>query len=148
MYFEASRLHSTSFVAHEAAYMSHKPGCGATALHKVRSPISVTGKPLSQGVGPLSQGVQPLSQGMEGLPQELTDAVEGLGKRASPPGIRKVIRQLCGWKPLSSDEIAKLPGRDQAYLARTYLTPVFRDGELAYTIPDTPSHKDQKYRGV
>ncbi len=104
--------------------------------------------PLSQGVKPLTQGVSPLSQGVEGLPQELTDAVQGLGERASPSEVRDVVRRLCEWKPLSAQEIAKILGRGQAYASRTYLAPMIRDGDLAYTIPDTPSHQDQKYRAT
>ena len=96
----------------------------------------------------LSQGVGALSQGVESLPQELADDVQGLGERASTAEVRRVVGRLCAWKPLYGQEIAQILGRGQAYITRTYLTPMIRDGELAYTIPETPTHKDQRYRAT
>jgi ATP-dependent DNA helicase RecG len=38
-----------------------------------------------------------------------------------------------------------LGGRDQKHLVREFLSPMVRDGLLAYTIPEMENHPDQRY---
>ena len=102
----------------------------------------------SQGLESLSQGLESLSQGFESLPQELTEAVQALGKRATPTEAKLVVRLLCAWKPMQAEEIAHILGREQRYVTRTYLGPMVRDEELAYTFPDNPAHPQQAYRAT
>ncbi|MBI1826076.1 MAG: putative DNA binding domain-containing protein [Planctomycetes bacterium] len=122
---------------------------------RMLNPAALSGTPgtrLPQGptpaIRPLSQGSEALSQGFSGLPAELTAAVAELGKRATPADVRPVIRELCAWRPLKAEELARILGRDQLYLTRTYLGPMVRDGELRYTIPDNPAHPQQAYRAT
>ena len=52
------------------------------------------------------------------------------------------------WKPLSAGEIAAILCRKQPQVTRIYLTSMLRDDELKHTIPDNPTHQDQKYRAT
>lgn len=108
------------------------------------------GAPLPQGptpaIRPLSQGSEALPQGFPDLPVDLQTAISELGDRAAPSDVRPVIRKLCTWRPLRAEELARILGRGQGYLTRTYLGPMVRDGELQYTIPDNPAHPQQAYK--
>lgn len=116
--------------------------------------LLLTGKPTVQtpAVTAQTQGLAPavtsLTQGLPGMPAELIEAVQNLGRRASAANARAVIRRLCAWKPLRAEEIAKLLGREQPYMTRTYLTPMVRDGELLFVFPDNPAHPQQAYRAA
>lgn len=57
-----------------------------------------------------------------------------------------MVRRLCEVRAFSADEMARLLGRGKGYVVRMYLTPMVRDGELEFTIPDSPAHPKQCYR--
>ncbi len=65
--------------------------------------------------------------------------------RMDEPFARKVIYGLCKWRPLSGAEIAALLNKHKVYIQQQYVGPMVVDGSLRYTIPETPSHPDQKY---
>ncbi|HEY1686486.1 MAG TPA: ATP-binding protein [Tepidisphaeraceae bacterium] len=90
---------------------------------------------------------QPLGLGpnLGGLPKSLAEAIISLGQRAAPDDLRAVVRQLCQWKPLTSEQLAGYLGRHQVYLTQTHLAPMIRDGELVYLYPDRPAHPQQAY---
>jgi ATP-dependent DNA helicase RecG len=50
------------------------------------------------------------------MPEHLQQAVQHLGKRASPQEVGSVIITLCQWRDLSSRELATILNRDQGYL--------------------------------
>jgi len=102
--------------------------------------------PLSGGLPPLSGGLPPLSGGLPPLPEDLTRAVQALGRRASPQQVREAILQLCRWRPLRASEIARVLGRNQTYVSGRYLGPMVEEGALEYTLPDNPAHPQQAYR--
>jgi len=82
----------------------------------------------------------------ESLPADLKTQVDELGKR---PGekIRTVIRGLCSWKPLSSNELAEILGRkDNEAIRRDHLKPMIDSGQLTYIYPDMERHPQQAYR--
>lgn len=98
-------------------------------------------------IAPLSQGVDSLSPFSE-LPHDLAQMVQNLGQRKSPDEVKAVIVQLCRWRALQARELSAILERDQAYITRTYLTPLVRSGQLAYTIPDNPYHEQQAYKAA
>ena len=87
-----------------------------------------------------------LNRNLGGLPKQLADAVQSLGQRASPDELRDVVRQLCQWKPLTAEQLARYLGRHQVYLTQTHLAGMIRDGDLVYVHPDQPAHPQQAYR--
>lgn len=104
---------------------------------------TVTAQPTESGLLPTG-----FRGNLQGLPTELTAAVRGLGQRAQPADIRAVTRHLCQWKPMSSEQLANILGRNQHYLLTSVLRPMVRDGELEYVFPDNPAHPQQAYRAA
>jgi len=98
----------------------------------------------------LAQGLTPArrekTQELDELPSAIAENIVRLGKRATPPKIRAAICDLCAWKPLKAEQIARYLGRKQINVTRTYLAPMVRDGKLEYTFPDNPAHPQQAYR--
>lgn len=80
------------------------------------------------------------------VPPGIRDELEDLGQRTNPETFRRVLKQLCAWKPLRAGDIAELTDRDMKYLVHQYLSPMVEDGELEHTIPEMPNHPDQAYR--
>jgi ATP-dependent DNA helicase RecG len=99
-----------------------------------------------------AQGLTPAfkaeAQGLDELPPAIAEAIRNLGERASLATIRHVVRDLCAWKPLKAEQIARYLGRQQVYVTRTQLTPMVRDGELEFVFPDSPAHPQQAYRAT
>lgn len=96
------------------------------------------------------QSIQPDQQSIQvpDLPELLAIQVRSLGGRPKRDAIRTVIRELCAWRPLSADELATLLGRTRVHLVNEHLSPMLAAGVLAHTIPEQPSHPQQKYRTI
>lgn len=124
-------------------------GAGTPSVVSETQGVTPSVIPETQGVTPsvteLSQGFGPQSQGFPELPQELSILADALGPRASPDEVKGVIRQLCAGRSLRAEEIAKILHREKAYITRTYLGPMVRDGELRHRFPDQPAHPQQAY---
>lgn len=97
---------------------------------------------------PLPEGFPALPQGFPPLPEDIAQAVQRLGQRSTPDEVRSAIRGLCAWRPMRPAEIAAILKRNPEYVRNTYLAPMVRDGELAYTYPDNPAHPQQAYQAV
>jgi predicted HTH transcriptional regulator len=82
------------------------------------------------------------------LAWELAADIRTLKRRTAQPEMRSLIYRLCVWRPLTSEALAKLLQREQAYIVEQYLAPMVRDGELAYTIPGRPTAPRQAYRAT
>ena len=100
---------------------------------------------LSQGFGKSPGGI---SANPGDLPAALAVLVQGLGKRAKPSEVRRAVRELCIWKPLKAEQIARYLGRKQLYVLRRHLTDMIRRGELTYVYPDNPAHPQQAYKAT
>jgi ATP-dependent DNA helicase RecG len=81
----------------------------------------------------------------DGLPQNLKERIAALAPHASSEIIRGLILDLCSWKPLNDDALAKIIGRDARYLRIKYLSNMVRSGELRWFYPDIPNHPLQAY---
>jgi ATP-dependent DNA helicase RecG len=83
---------------------------------------------------------------LDGISDELQARITQAGNRPRQAVVRALIRDLCGLRPFSADQLAQLlGGRNIRELVRAHLTPMLNDGLLAYTIPDRPNHPDQRY---
>ena len=101
----------------------------------------------SQGLAHMAEGKPTeLSANLQGLPTELTEAIHRLGRRSSATELRAIICRVCDWRPLTSDELAKILRRNQHYLLSSILRPMIRDGDLEYLYPNNPAHPQQAYR--
>jgi ATP-dependent DNA helicase RecG len=69
-----------------------------------------------------------------------------MGKRAEPEELRELVVDVCRHMPLSKEQIALVVNRNPAFVAQNYLTPLVKEGRLQLTIPQAPSHPDQKYQ--
>jgi ATP-dependent DNA helicase RecG len=86
-----------------------------------------------------------LAPNLHGLPTELDTAVRSLGQRATNEQIRVVIERLCRWRPQTSDQLAKLLGRNKHHLVTSILRRMVKDGRLSLTHPEAPAHPQQAY---
>jgi hypothetical protein len=82
------------------------------------------------------------------LPRDLEKAVGELNRWTPQPDLRRLIGRLCTWRPMSAAELAMVLERTQTYLRTSYLGPMIRAGELAYTIPGKPNDPNQRYRAA
>ena len=85
---------------------------------------------------------------LELLPDELRRRVDKLGRRASRAQVAETIEALCRWKPLGRSELAALLGRNETYLADTFLNPMLRKNRLAPEFPRIKNHPRQRYLTV
>lgn len=82
------------------------------------------------------------------LPKILEERVAGIGKRAKPDEMKKLVIELCRLEPMSLLELANILKRKPSSLRYLYVNPLIESGELFYTIPEMLSHPDQKYTTV
>ena len=82
------------------------------------------------------------------LPKILEERVAGIGKRAKPDEMKKLVIELCKLEPMSLSELANILKRKPSSLRYLYVNPLIESGELFYTIPEMLSHPDQKYTTV
>lgn len=81
------------------------------------------------------------------FPAELADAISRLNLWTPQPDLRRLIQRLCAWRPLSTEELSEILGRSKTYLRTSYIGPMVKAGELAYTNPEKPNDPGQRYRG-
>jgi ATP-dependent DNA helicase RecG len=82
------------------------------------------------------------------LPVDLRLRLQSIGKRLEPEKAKSLIKQLCAWRPLSAEEIARLLNKTTSYVSQKYLYSMVRAGELAYLYPEMVKHPGQKYKAV
>lgn len=80
------------------------------------------------------------------LPGDLQQRVNGVGAYAKSVALRRLIADLCGWRPLTASQLAGLLQRSKQHLEEYHLSPMLADGQLEYTFPDMPRHPRQAYR--
>lgn len=85
----------------------------------------------------------------ESLPKDLEELVKTVTLRASPKVLRKAIKALCLWKPLTAEALASILGRkDKKHLVRAHLTPMVHAGQLNYVHPGQIVSPKQAYKGT
>lgn len=122
---------------------SNEPSAGAPATLQTNQAPAQSIQVASQSIQPDQQSIQPFD-----LPEPLAIQVRSLGGRPKREAIRAVILELCAWRPLSADELATLLGRTRVHLVNEHLGPMLVAGGLAHTIPEQPSHPQQKYQAI
>jgi ATP-dependent DNA helicase RecG len=116
--------------------------------------VAVAGEATGQGTQELPAKTQELAPKTQELPaktQELPDdllrEIKALGKRPSTEALRRVIRKLCAWGPMTPADLASVLGKtDVANFVRAHLAPMVDAGELERTHPENPTHPRQAYR--
>ena len=106
------------------------------------APLEGEVAPLEGEVAPLEGEVAPLEG--ESLPPQLSKTLELLGPR---PGmkVRPVIRGLCAWREMSSEELGQILSRFHKTLYRDHLKPLISEGKLRLKYPEMPNHPSQAY---
>ena len=104
----------------------------------------------SQSVKPAAQSVKPLHrlEWYPEMPASLKEALQNLKQRVAQPEMEDLVWELCRWRPLSTEELADLLGRNRNYVTNRLLTPMLRSGRLVMTIPAHPKHPEQQYRSA
>ncbi|MGC8560808.1 MAG: ATP-binding protein [Phycisphaerae bacterium] len=121
-----------------SATPAHGPG-------KHRVPTELPAQSL--GITPVVSGKPTgLNANLQGLPTELTEAIRRLGRRSSTTDLRAIILRICDGRPLTSDDLAGILGRNRHYLLSSILRPMVRGGDLEYLHSDNPAHPQQAYR--
>lgn len=81
-----------------------------------------------------------------GIPEELKILINNLGKRPNIKQLRFAIQQLCAWKQLTAQQIAKILNRkDKKHLVDHHLTPMIKSGMLHYVYPAEQGLSTQAY---
>ena len=124
----------------EASEQPVEPGEKPVGLGE--EPVGLVEEPVRPGEEPSGPSQQPAVE----LPSELAHAVMRLNRWTPQPELRRLIRGLCRWRPLSAEELSQILDWAKTYLQSTYIGPMVRAGELEYTNPEKPSHPNQKYR--
>ena len=60
--------------------------------------------------------------------------------------LKELIIDVCAWRELKAEQIARLVGRNMDYLVTKYLSPMVEERDLEYTIPEVRNHPQQAYR--
>jgi ATP-dependent DNA helicase RecG len=101
------------------------------------------------GIERETSGVESKTTEATALPDPLQQRVEKVrGKRAPRAKLQALICDLCAWQPLSASEVAEVIDKSRDYIASQYMVPLVEAGRLERTIPEKPTHRNQKYRAV
>lgn len=107
---------------------------------------------LSGGFDSLSRGFDSLSGGFDSLstelPKQLKQQIEKLGKRTAAEQLDETVEALCVWREWSLQQLEALTGRSAKHLLRGSIQRLMNQHRLHYTIPDNPSHPQQKYTAL
>ena len=80
------------------------------------------------------------------IPADLRGRLPDAGTKPRREVLRRLIEDLCAWRPLSARELAGILGRQEHKpLVRDYLSPMVAEGRLAYTISKMENHPEQRY---
>jgi hypothetical protein len=60
--------------------------------------------------------------------------------------VEKLVLELCAWRPLNTDQLAFLLGRNRNYVTNRLITPMLRRHLLQMSIPQHPKHPNQSYQ--
>jgi ATP-dependent DNA helicase RecG len=103
---------------------------------------------LEGGKQTLEGGKQTLESGKQDLlplPHELARRLPAPGQRMATATVRQLICDLCTWRAMRAEELAKLLARDLKYLRNRHLSAMIRSGELEFLYPESPNHRLQAY---
>jgi ATP-dependent DNA helicase RecG len=80
------------------------------------------------------------------IPDTIRARLPAPGAKPRREVLRVLILDLCALRPLSAREMAAVLNRtEHKPLVRDYLSPMVKEGLLAYTIPEMENHPDQRY---
>lgn len=104
-----------------------------------RATVAIQNTPIEEQTHPYT-GVFPI----ENLPKEIQVLIHSLNMRSSKKDLRLVIQKLCGWQPLTAQQLVELLKRkDKKHFVRSHLTPMIKDGTLKYQYPEDEDSRSQ-----
>jgi ATP-dependent DNA helicase RecG len=121
-----------------------------STVKKISVPVN---KELSAPVSlsaPVHKASEPVKTSLvDQLPEDLKEAVTGLGKRLRDrETLKTIIFQLCSWKTHSLQDLSTIIQKRPKYLLKSYIQPMMADGQLKYVYPEMPNHPNQAYEAV
>jgi ATP-dependent DNA helicase RecG len=119
--------------------------------------ISGGGGAISMGTGAINTGtgaqignVHQLTgaqiENVHQLPESLRSRLPSPGQYLKSLEMKRIILDLCDWRPFQISELSTLLNRSDKYLLRKHLRPMLQTGELEYTFPEMINHPRQAYR--
>lgn len=85
--------------------------------------------------------------GTDVIPQDLRERIDNLGQRAKKDVVKQIILDLCKLKPRTKKEFAEILGKREDHIQKEYLSEMLGK-EIEYTLPDTPSSRNQAYKVI
>ena len=80
------------------------------------------------------------------IPPAIRARLPAAGAKPRREVLRGLILELCALRALSARELAAALNRSEHKpLVRDYLSPMVKEGALAYTVPEMENHPDQRY---
>ena len=107
---------------------------------------------MSPGLPDMSPSLPDMSAREPGLlaemPQDLRLKILNLPRRANPEELQSLVLELCAWRELEPQKLARLLGRNLAYLRENLFYPLIEAKRLEYRYPESPRSTRQAYRTV
>ena len=85
--------------------------------------------------------------GNDVIPKDLQERIDNLGQRAKKDVVKQIILDLCKLKPRTKKELAEILGKREDHIQKEYLSEMLGK-EIEYTLPDTPSSRNQAYKVI
>jgi ATP-dependent DNA helicase RecG len=132
-------------------YYEASNGLLETPIFSYETSDITSGAPdITSGAPDITSGAPDITSGapdIEGvLPDQLVQKLQKIKKRASNEIMSLIIKELCGYKPMTLTELGILLRRDPQHLRKRYLSKLIDSKEVEYIFPDNPTHPLQAYR--
>lgn len=85
--------------------------------------------------------------GNDVIPKDIQERIDNLGQRAKKDVVKQIILDLCKLKPRTKKELAEILGKREDHIQKEYLSEMLGK-EIEYTLPDTPSSRNQAYKVI
>ncbi|MGN0878498.1 MAG: hypothetical protein ACI4WT_03455, partial [Oligosphaeraceae bacterium] len=105
---------------------------------EVERPHALTSE-IPQGAGKIPQAC------IEDFSYELQQELRTLKKRCRRSQLAILVLKLCSQRPLTRQNLAELPHRDESNLKKLVLKPLLETHKLRYLIPEMVKHPKQAY---
>jgi len=82
------------------------------------------------------------------LSPEIQEMIDSQGKKGNPEELLKLVVTILESSELSLPELAKLLGRSEDHVRKSYLKPLISSGKVELSIPQSPTDPRQTYRAA
>ncbi|MBP5346268.1 MAG: putative DNA binding domain-containing protein [Bacteroidales bacterium] len=109
--------------------------------------IGENGNAVEENGRAIGENSNAVEENGRAMPEELLERCRSLKKWEPSKKMNDLIIELCAYKPLSISEIANIICR-RPRSVRLYINSLIESEQIFYTIPEMPTHPDQKYTTV